>query len=87
MTQPKYIVTEEVVRELAEMLSDFSKYIPFTTIECNGNKCREPWCISCCGEEDAEIGLEQCHKDMESLRLLLKKASAVNPRDEGAPTI
>jgi hypothetical protein len=33
------------------------KHVPIGTVECRGDKCRQPWCISCCGEEDAEMAI------------------------------
>jgi hypothetical protein len=29
-------------------------YVPLGTVECRGDKCREPWCVSCCGGDEAE---------------------------------
>ena len=31
-------------------------YVATQAIGCYGDKCREPWCFSCNGEEGAEIG-------------------------------
>jgi hypothetical protein len=45
------------VRALVEAVTLLQSYVPTDVIECNGDKCREPWCASCCGWDDATNGV------------------------------
>ena len=54
---------DDVVRELVAVLARVSRYLPSDTVRCRGDKCREPWCISCCGEEAAEAYMEVVRAD------------------------
>lgn len=42
---------------LVEALESIMRYIPLDVVHCRGDKCREPWCASCFGDEDAEFYL------------------------------
>ena len=45
-----------------ELIGALKGVLPFTAtqpIRCHGDKCREVWCPSCFGEEDAETAAEQ----------------------------
>jgi hypothetical protein len=48
-------MTREKALEAA--LRDALQYFPTGIVECRGDKCREPWCASCYGDEAAEAGL------------------------------
>lgn len=37
----------------AEVLR-LQRFVPQSVVECRGDKCREPWCASCFGWDDAE---------------------------------
>ena len=44
----------EVNVELLGALIAVTPYITTATTACHGDKCREPWCTSCNGDDDAE---------------------------------
>lgn len=44
--------------ELLEALENIMGWIPAEPVECNGNKCRELYCVSCFGEDTAKETLE-----------------------------
>lgn len=47
-------IIHEAMAKLIESLRDVLPYVVSDTLEhCDGNKCRESWCIGCCGEEYA----------------------------------
>lgn len=58
---------DDVVRELVAVLARVSRYLPSDTVRCRGDKCREPWCISCCGEDAAEAYMEVVRADAAAL--------------------
>ena len=57
--------------ELAQLLNEtrieMRKYINVGYIECNGFKCRLPWCGSCSGEEEAFALSVEYEKELEKL--------------------
>lgn len=59
---------------LYESLKKVIQYVPFQTIRCKGDKCREPWCESCRGEEQARETLEQVRAELDEARVALLKA-------------
>lgn len=44
---------------LREALQRAIPYIATAMVGCNGDKCREPWCYSCCGEEAARKAAQE----------------------------
>lgn len=55
---------------LRAALSDSLRYYPSSVVECRGDKCRELWCASCYGWDEAE-------KYMNTVEAHLKAAHAV----------
>lgn len=43
---------EKENRNLRSLVERLAIYLPVDPIECRGDKCREPWCLSCCDEAD-----------------------------------
>lgn len=60
--------------ELYYALEGMLKYIPDGIVECRGDKCREPWCSSCYGFEEAESALDQIRFDYQRSKVALAKA-------------
>lgn len=51
---PVSVTNDPRVVELASLLRELLPYVATATLEhCSGNKCREQWCIGCCGEDEA----------------------------------
>ena len=44
---------------LREALQRAIPYIATAMVGCHGDKCREPWCYSCCGEEAARKAAQE----------------------------
>ena len=61
----------QVNQELVEALEGLMPYIATQATGCYGDKCREPWCFSCNGADDAfaaaEKGQDACAKASEVL--------------------
>lgn len=45
--------------ELLEILRKILPFVATQAIGCHGDKCREEWCFSCNGEEDAEAAAKR----------------------------
>ncbi len=45
--------------ELLEILRNILPFVATQAIGCHGDKCREEWCFSCNGEEDAEAAAKR----------------------------
>jgi hypothetical protein len=54
---------EAKLAKVVEIAKRRGDYVPLGTVECRGDKCREPWCISCCGEDAAEMALYKMRKE------------------------
>jgi len=52
--------------EVARLLKTLAEYIPDRVVACRGDKCRLPWCVSCCGDDDAQRGLDQARSALET---------------------
>lgn len=65
---------DAVIAELLEALELAIQYVPMQVIACNGLKCREPWCESCCGYEEARDAVEKAQKDLANIRAAITKA-------------
>ena len=55
-------------------LEKMGSYFPHSIVECRGDKCREPWCASCYGEEEAEEAMARVAADIAAYRAALAKA-------------
>lgn len=55
-------------------LEKMGSYFPHSIVECRGDKCREPWCASCYGEEAAEEAMARVAADIAAYRAALAKA-------------
>lgn len=51
-------------RELVGLVRKLMFYIPTETLRCNGDKCRQPHCASCFGDDTANIGLQEASSDL-----------------------
>ena len=49
----------KLVDELLDVLESLIFDVPTDTVRCRGDKCRELYCESCNGEEDAEIAIKE----------------------------
>jgi len=61
-------------QELLEALKATLPFVVTQSIGCHGYKCREPWCWSCCGEEDAEAAAQRGQAAHVSARAAIAKA-------------
>lgn len=70
----------DTMKRLIEAVERLQRYIPCGTVECRGDKCREPWCISCCGQDEAEAYMAKINADArfadEAVRLGLEQFHA-----------
>ncbi len=56
------LVAAEKGKEIAGLIDALESVLPFVatqSVGCHGYKCREAWCWSCYGEEDAQKAAEQ----------------------------
>jgi len=60
-------IMESITTLLNEARIEMRKYISVEYIECNGFKCRLPWCGSCSGEEEAFALSAEYEKELEQL--------------------
>lgn len=58
-------------KRLKSHIKKLEQFIPCEVVECRGDKCREPWCVSCFGQENAEAFIAKVksqllpsHKDL-----------------------
>ncbi|MFV1850154.1 MAG: hypothetical protein ACMZ66_05540 [Thalassospira sp.] len=63
-----------LIAELVGALENAQQYIPIDAVECRGDQCREPWCISCFGEEDAAKAIEDASNHNCEIKKALTKA-------------
>ena len=71
MTTQRIAELEAEVMRLREALRAIIQYTPSGTVACRGDKCREPWCISCNDENDAEIYVQKIFDDVHSASTIL----------------
>lgn len=71
--------------DLLPALKSIINYMPTEAVECRGDKCRLPWCISCYGDEDAASGLAKAREETELARAVIAKAeeAALNEQEKG----
>lgn len=63
-----------LITELVGALENAQQYIPIVAVECRGDKCREPWCVSCFGEDDAAKAIEAAGNHRRAITEALTKA-------------
>lgn len=56
---------------LTELLTECAQYIPLNVMECNGQKCHEPWCASCNDESDALEAVDVANAFLQRVRSAL----------------
>lgn len=62
--------------ELLEALNKLTSFVVTDVVEsCNGNKCREPWCAGCFGEEVAEQTIREAQEALDAARAAIAKAT------------
>lgn len=61
------------VERLSRMVERTARYLPDGIVRCYGDKCREPWCASCFGEEDAEEFMVKVEADRSAIRAALSQ--------------
>lgn len=82
LTPPRYDRMTEIANahlisaspDLFECVSILVNYIPLNVVECRGDKCREPWCASCNGWDDAEKHMEKVMEDRKKALSAINKA-------------
>lgn len=72
----KYI-RKDICDELLEALKDIIKYVSGDTVECRGNKCRDLWCVSCYGEEEAGGAAEKSRNAIRKARDAIAKVEVL----------
>lgn len=60
--------------DLYEALAALIEYIPTEAVECRGDKCRKPWCISCFGEDEAQEAMVIAENNFAKAITALSKA-------------
>lgn len=66
--------------ELLEALKEIIMHVVSATLEhCDGNKCREQWCIGCFGEESANAYVETAIKAYSKAIAAIAKATGETP--------
>ena len=67
----------EATSDLLSSLNDLLPYVVSGTLEhCDGNKCRESWCIGCSGDEYAEESVAKANAASSKAYALLKRLGA-----------
>lgn len=65
----------QAAEAIAELLAAMNKLTSFVVTEvvesCNGNKCREPWCAGCFGEDVAEQAVREAREALDAARAAL----------------
>ena len=65
--------TAEAERDrLRKALKPILRFVPQSIVECRGDKCREPWCASCYGEDAAITALDRASAEAAAARAALK---------------
>lgn len=59
------------LRKAVEAFSAVLRYVPDSVVECRGDKCREPWCASCWGWDDAEKAIAVAYETGKQARATL----------------
>ena len=61
--------------DLLEALREIMQFTATAAIGCHGDKCREPWCYSCNGEEEAEEAAQKGCDAYAKARAAIAKAT------------
>ena len=61
----------EDVKLLVDALESIMGYIPLDVVHCRGDKCRELWCASCFGDEEAETYLVTAARHLKNAKYAL----------------
>ena len=64
----------KLVDELLDVLESLIFDVPTDTVRCRGDKCRELYCESCNGEEDAEIAIQEIMFKVDKAKQVITKA-------------
>lgn len=73
---------DAAIAERAELLEALKEIMPFTAtaaIGCHGEKCRESWCHSCNGEEEAEAAAQKGCDAWAKARAAIARATGEQP--------
>lgn len=65
--------------DLLEALKEIMPFIATAAIGCHGEKCREPWCHSCNGEEEAEAAAQKGCDAWAKARAAIARATGEQP--------
>jgi hypothetical protein len=66
--------------ELLEALKAVLPYVVSETLEhCDGNKCREQWCIGCSGEDEATAAVDKARAASFNAYAAIAKATGATP--------
>ncbi len=70
-----------LISKAPELLDALIAILPFVATEvlehCDGNKCREPWCAGCVGEEAAIAAVEKSQRIYQEARTAIASATGV----------
>lgn len=62
--------------DLLDALTKVTSFVVTDVAEsCNGNKCREPWCAGCFGEEVAEQTVREAREALDAARAAIAKVT------------
>jgi hypothetical protein len=70
-------------KALEAALRDALRYFPTGTVRCRGDKCRDPWCESCYGEDAAEAWLTKAQSEFAKVRAALAMPATVDRWEAG----
>ena len=65
--------------DLLEALREIMPFTATAAIGCHGEKCREPWCHSCNGEEEAEAAAQKGCDAWAKARAAIARATGEQP--------
>ena len=65
--------------DLLEALREIMPFTATAAIGCHGEKCREPWCHSCNGEEEAEAAAQKGCDAYAKARAAIARATGEQP--------
>ena len=65
--------------DLLEALKEIMPFTATAAIGCHGEKCREPWCHSCNGEEEAEAAAQKGCDAWAKARAAIARATGEQP--------
>lgn len=64
----------EAVAELLAAMNKLTSFVVTEVVEsCNGNKCREPWCAGCFGEDVGEQAVREAREALDAARAALAR--------------